>query len=271
MTAAPHRQKGTHYYRCARYIAQRDCPGATIEAHIIDAIVWAHAERVITDPQAIDLEVARMRNSEPPDHDIDAVERRIIEVERRQQRLARMIAALDDDAAAAPLLKELKDLSQQRKALDADRETVLARRRNWAATAGQLEMLREHWHEAFAAEVAELGYDERRRALDALGIQVRVYRKEHNPRWEITANIPLVDSYASTTMHTPTANTLCPSSSNRSFPAGCCHAIKVSPVPPSAALPNEPHEYQPCRPATPSGARMPRKIIHRYRSRRPRS
>jgi hypothetical protein len=36
-----------------------------------------------------------------------------------------------------------------------------------------------------------LSYSQRRMALDALGIQVTLYRADHEPRYVIIANIPL--------------------------------------------------------------------------------
>ena len=63
-------------------------------------------------------------------------------------------------------------------------------RASWHAARERLGDL-EEWCHRVAANFDALGYDERRMLLDAPGVQVKVWNKGHEPRWEITARIPL--------------------------------------------------------------------------------
>ena len=46
------------------------------------------------------------------------------------------------------------------------------------------------WCARVAANLAQLGYDEKRHVLDALAVDVRVWRSDHEPRWEVGMSVP---------------------------------------------------------------------------------
>jgi hypothetical protein len=49
------------------------------------------------------------------------------------------------------------------------------------------------WCRQIAARLDTLTYEQRRLALDALNVSAKVYRHDHEPRYVITASIPLDD------------------------------------------------------------------------------
>jgi site-specific DNA recombinase len=179
-------------YNCAgnRYAIRR-CEGApTIDAAFLDGKAWERVEALVTRPGTIARELARMRATDPTEADLQAVDRQLAEVSRRQGNIARLAATLDDDDAAAPLQTELVALGARRRQLEQEREGILSRRAGWEAAQGRLAEL-EAWCEAVAAKLGTLTYAQRRLALEALGVEARVWRADVHPRYQITASIPL--------------------------------------------------------------------------------
>lgn len=163
-------------------------------AHILDPAVWESVELVLLNPHIIAREVAHRRNQDPFEADIKALERRLQDIDKRRQRLARLIASLEDDDVEAPLVAELKQLGQEAKELRSEhgRLTTLAGARD-ADTEALASVM--SWCERVSTNLKTLTYREKRLILEALGVSVRVFRVDHNPRWELTmAPLPIVPS-----------------------------------------------------------------------------
>jgi site-specific DNA recombinase len=177
------------YYRCNTTSRdQNGCPCHMISAHIIDHAVWQRVEAVLTQPEIIQAEVARLRREDPVKADLEAVERRLAEVERQRGNLARRIATIDDDDVAASLLAETATLATQQKALVVQREELEALRAGWAASQERLNDL-ESWCRLQARNLDALNYEGRRLALEALGAVARVWSTDHDPRYDITLRL----------------------------------------------------------------------------------
>jgi site-specific DNA recombinase len=180
---------GDYVYRCARHNSQHGCSGGTIHAREIDQIVWDYAYRLLTQPDIIEHELERLRTADPTEADMQTIDRAILSLTKNQTRIARSVAVLDDEDAAAPLLAELKTLGGQRKRLENEREGLIQRRASWEMEQARIEVVKAMVRDALPDTIAEADYDDKRRALDALGIMVTLYRVGHEPRWEITTAI----------------------------------------------------------------------------------
>ena len=177
------------YYRCNTTSRdQNGCPCHMISAHIIDRAVWQRVEAVLTQPEIIQAEVARLRREDPVRADLEAVERRLAEIERQRGNLARRIATIDDDDIAASLLAEAATLAKQQKALVIQRDELEAQRAGWAASQERLNDL-ESWCRLQARNLDALNYEGRRLALEALGVVARVWSTDHDPRYEISLRL----------------------------------------------------------------------------------
>ena len=69
--------------------------------------------------------------------------------------------------------------------------SIIGRRRAWEAAQAKLTEL-EAWCRHVAANLGTLTYEQKRLALDALGVRVRVWHPDHTPRYDITAALPLL-------------------------------------------------------------------------------
>jgi hypothetical protein len=130
------------------------------------------------------MEVDRRSTDVSAEQDVESIDRRLRTIATRQGRLARAIAALDDDEASAPLLVELKSLAADAQALTNER-TRLAVQANASAKQQEALLDLEGWCRRVAHNLHALTYAERRLVLETLGVTVRVFSASHNPRWEI--------------------------------------------------------------------------------------
>jgi site-specific DNA recombinase len=183
----PSRPDGPPRYFCKH----GECGRPSIATTVIDDPVWATVSTVLRDPAIIAREVARHRTGGGLDRDLAVIEKQLAAIADKQGRTARAIAAVDDDDAAAPLVAELRTLAARRKALEAERDDAIERIADRAAEDAKLRTLSD-WCQTVAATLDSLSYDEKRLALDALGVQVRIYRPnaadeagEPLPRWEV--------------------------------------------------------------------------------------
>ena len=188
---AVHRKLRTTAYECVKRSRSSGlCTQHGISTRLLDAAVWERVETVLTQPEVIVTELERLQREDPTHTDLAAIERALTEITRKQSNLARTLALFEDQEAAGPVVAQLEALRGQQRALEAERETVRARRANWELGQQRLTDL-QAWCSKVGARLSELTYEQRRLALDALGVQVQVWKADHTPRYVITANIPL--------------------------------------------------------------------------------
>ena len=161
----------------------------------LDAATWAKVEAVLTNPEIIAAELARQRTADPTAADVEAVERRLAEVQRKQHNLVRRLADVDDDDIAAVVKAELETMAAHGRQLTAERDTLTRAREGWRLAQDRLTDL-EAWCRTVATNVTELSYQEKRLALEALGVKVRLWPCSQNPRFEITMDIDIVEPTA---------------------------------------------------------------------------
>jgi len=198
-------QNARAYYTCDPASApHRDCPAFAMSAPKLDAAVWTKVKTIITRPEVIAEEVAKLRTNDPTDADQTAIERAITEIERKRTNLSRSLEMIDDADTAAPVIAQLKALAARKRELDTERDAVQARQASWQTSQDHLASLQD-WIGTVGANVEELVYQERRDLLAALDVRVRLYRKDHTPRYEITASLPFEPDMASDIVSQPYA------------------------------------------------------------------
>jgi site-specific DNA recombinase len=191
LTVARHTKSGASY-RCDWGTAARhNCPRPTILAHMIDPVVWDVVAKILKDPDTIAQEVARSRDDGSLVRELATLDRMLAQITDKQGRIARRVASIDDEDVAAPLMAELHELAQQKKAIEAERGDLKHRIDDAEADATQLRTMTE-WCQSVASNIDALTYAERRMALSGLGVSVRVWKPntlneqgQPNPRWQI--------------------------------------------------------------------------------------
>jgi hypothetical protein len=154
--------------------------------------VWTKVAEVLRDPQIIAREVARHRQDGGLERARAAVEKQIASLGDKQARIAKRVADIEDDAVAAPLIAELRSLAARKTAAEHELFTTAQRIADRAAEDAKVQSLTA-WCQRVGANLDRLTYTERRLALEALGVQVRIYSTripdengEPYPRWTVT-------------------------------------------------------------------------------------
>ncbi len=197
------RGNGVIGYRCPRGRPDGEtCPQpASMSAHLLDNIVWNRVTVAVScdDDRSIAAEVERqLCKPTTVDAEIATIEASIGRVSRERSAIARQVAKIaievgDEeaaDSAAAPLRTRLIELSKQSAELDRELTARKAIRDRRGEAEEWLRTLRSQLGRVGAA-MESLDYKGRRDLLDLLGVSVRLYRADHDPRYEIEAKVDL--------------------------------------------------------------------------------
>jgi site-specific DNA recombinase len=184
----PYRDERAPQYVCMR--DPRDCEGRPrISTRLLDTATWGHVVDILTHPEVVAREVQRLLDSDPVTADLEAVERQIAATQKRIDNLTANLADLPP-AAAEAVRAALVEHVERLRALEQEREHIQERRYGWQRAIGRLKSI-EEWCATVATRLDTLDYEQKRLALFALGVQVRVWRTDHTPRFLIEAGIPL--------------------------------------------------------------------------------
>ncbi|HEV2122581.1 MAG TPA: recombinase family protein [Chloroflexota bacterium] len=188
MMARRRPDRGTYVYWCGQNGHRGGCRH-NIAAPLLDNAVWARVASVLTQPETIAAELERMRQNDPSTADLESVESSLTAVVRQQRNLVENLAQVNGTVASI-IAEKLNALEAQRNQLTEERATILGRTHAWQQAQERLGDI-QAWCHTVAANLETLSYEEKRLALDALGVHVTVWRTGHTPRYEIRANIPL--------------------------------------------------------------------------------
>ena len=150
-----------------------NCPHPTISAALLDGPVWDSVVAVLRDPTIIAREVEQRRDDGSLDRDLADLDKLIVALADKQTRMARRVAEIDDDDVAAPLIVELKALAERKAAARREREALVQRMANRAEDESKFTSLAA-WCQRVGANLDLMTYEEKRLALHALGVHVRV-------------------------------------------------------------------------------------------------
>lgn len=175
-------------YVCeSRYNHGTGCTLHSCDVTVLDAAAWRRVRRVLLKPELIQVAGAGLLDARRTAQETATLERELTQIERRQATLARRIAEETDDAVAAPLLTALRQLGAQQRAYVAELDALRARTQHEARAQAELDVLSE-WCARVAGNVDQLDFSERRLAIEMLGIEARVYRRDAPRPFTLSVN-----------------------------------------------------------------------------------
>lgn len=170
----------------ATYLTCRECGSARVSAPDLDAAVWSRVSAILLNPGIIAAQLAKHRGDGGLARDLAALDKRLERNATQLGNLSRAIAALED---ASPVIDQMNALSAARKTLQADRDALERRIADSAADAVKVRTLTD-WAGHVAQRLDSLTYDEKRLALEALGVRVTATPKDDGensaPQWEMS-------------------------------------------------------------------------------------
>ena len=184
-------ERGVAVYRChVQNRARHGCPSPKIRVDALDAPVWARIEAILGNRTIIAREIERLRADDPTEADLASADRQIAGIARRQASVAQAVAMLDGNPdALAPLVAQLDALARQRQTVEQERADIEGRRQGWLAAQEQLVGI-EAYCRRVSARLGSLSFGKRRLALEALGVNVRLFPVSGEPRWVGTLAVP---------------------------------------------------------------------------------
>jgi hypothetical protein len=163
-------------YRCVertKYL--HGCPTPTIAANLVDGPVWDRVCEVLQNPAIIERELAKQRSGGGLDRDLTAIEARLETNATKRTRLVRALADFDEEADIAEVRAQLRLLADAQKTLEADRADLVHRIEDTEADRARVRSLTD-WCEQVGKTLRAATYEQKRMALDALGVKVRIYK-----------------------------------------------------------------------------------------------
>ena len=130
------------------------CPSFAIMTHILDEAVWIKVEAVLTRPEVIAVELARLRAADPVTADVAAIDPRSAEITRKQGNLMDRLPDTDDADVAALIQEDVKALAAQKRQFEAERAEAEAQRDAWHLAQDRLADL-DAWRRKVAANLGQ--------------------------------------------------------------------------------------------------------------------
>jgi hypothetical protein len=177
----------------ARYRCGADCPDASwVPAQWLDSEVWLfRVEPILRERGRLARALEAIRANDPTEADLQSVDRRLAQAERSLADLTLDLNEVQGRHARKAILERMDDLSKQVDALHDERAAIGARRRGWDAAEGRIEEIEHELGRQLVLDLSVLGFGHKRYVLDRLGITVWVWRRDHEPPFEVEAAIPL--------------------------------------------------------------------------------
>lgn len=182
-------------YRCLRKggSAFAACAGGgmcQILTSQIDNAVWDRVSAVLTRPDVIRRELARLETADPVADDLAAVDRQLGELARKRASLVAAVADCEDRDTRTALTGAITELTEQARRLESTREELEGRRSAWSEARARIGDV-EAWVAKIADKLEDATYQTKRDALTWLGVTVRVFKAKESNRWTIEASLPL--------------------------------------------------------------------------------
>jgi site-specific DNA recombinase len=194
----------THLY-FAKGLRADDCPiGAFVSIHQepLDGAVWVHITRILTDPSLLQDTYDQLMHRERVNEELHAdrlaaIVESLEKAEKRRRRAERYALEAEDEEEADHYNQEAKTALKEVRRLEAEHAQLAQQHATRNDQKRLFTDLIARKNET-AAQLLQMTYEERRQLLYELGVQVRVYRKEHDPWWKITADVARIVAHFTT-------------------------------------------------------------------------
>jgi site-specific DNA recombinase len=173
------------YYKCAHGTHEPGaCPVFTIAAEPLDAAVWQHAVAILTRDDVLAEKVQQAAGAESVASDLATLDRALHETRASIAKLTQALAKAPESIQDR-ILAELETHAAQERTLQRERGVVLERQDQRAALLERVTALRDQVR-AKLQHPDDVSYEQKRLALEGLGIRVRIWPRGYEPRYEVT-------------------------------------------------------------------------------------
>jgi site-specific DNA recombinase len=178
---------GTPSYYCKRQAMSGCRESGSIRAPEIDTAVWQLVERILTDEAWVRQTIEAAADTTDRLADTRA---RLTELQTQKKRLAGQLALLDD---ASDVIALMNGLTGQIKALEVEVAAYEGQKRQVSQASERLTQVTAYLQEV--ERVGQLTMDEKRSVLRDFGVKVRLFKKNHEPRWVMDWQFDVTDEW----------------------------------------------------------------------------
>lgn len=183
-------ERNTRVYRCSSRERGPTCGGSRVPAEPVEVWVWEEISRLLKDPELVERECMRLHKSESLErlrYERVSIERRVRKIEGQQQSLMRQLRESQGvdrlfELAKAEISSSETERQQHLKSL----ATIDQQVASYELMVGQLHRVRE-FCKHIAGRLDAFGFDDRRRTLEALAIEIT----GNGRAWSLKGGIPV--------------------------------------------------------------------------------
>lgn len=183
-------ERNTRVYRCSSRERGPACGGKRVPAEPVESWVWSEVRRVLNQPELIARETSRLLESETVERlrsERVSIERRIKKIEGQQQALMRELRESQGIDRLFELARaEINTSEAERQQHLTSLAGIVDQIEGVSEMADQLDRMKESCAQV-SERLEEFGFDEKRKTLEALGIEVTGDGRS----WSLKGGIPL--------------------------------------------------------------------------------
>lgn len=181
--------KGYTSYICyVKLHGYHECRGVRAKAEAVDKAAWEKAKEIIRHPELIEDELRKRRVEDPTSASLKVAETMMRDVTEAIINLTKAMEHTTDPTTIMILTQRLEELAKQKAAYEGQYDAVMRYRINWEDAMRALDdfkawcdKVREH----LACDDYEPTYQEKREALEFIGIKVAVFGRERKDRFRV--------------------------------------------------------------------------------------
>ncbi len=190
------RDKRRNYISYACYVGQKgyhECRGVSARVHTVDGIAWEKAVEIIKNPALIEEELRKRRIEDPTKGSLHAIETLLREVMEGIINLTKALEHTTDATTIGILTHRLEELAKQKQAYEQQYDGIMRYRINWEDAMRALDDFKA-WCDKVRPHLTdpsfEPTYQEKREALEIIGIKVTVFGIERTERFKVDVEPP---------------------------------------------------------------------------------
>jgi len=169
-----------------------------MSTQIVDNEVWLYVEEIINDESKLDKRLKEIKTKfNRPNLDLKPIEDQLAEVKREMRNCAIGMARATDDYTIDVLSEESEVLAMKRKELEKMRSELTNVEEIKSKVQAKLEEFRIKCTRKLPSLKGEPTFQDKREAIEILGICVTIYNRNHKPRYTIKMIPPEIVSLIS--------------------------------------------------------------------------
>jgi hypothetical protein len=156
-----------------------------IAASLLDALVWKEAITFIRNPSKLEENLAKQKTTDPTKDELTVIDGLLQEVIGRIRNITQTIETTPPSDGRDLLVLRLDELAAKKKEFKEKRDLLLGEKTSWADEQHAIDAFKE-WCAANRSRLDnpeyEPTYEEKRNALERLGMVVSVFPVDYRPR-----------------------------------------------------------------------------------------